>query len=154
MAVAAAAPLMEAAITQAPNILAAAQMAGELASKYGPKISGAVNNLFHMGRKRKSATSYLKNLGTRKGLKRFITRDLGRGLKKSGKVISHVGTYANEVANMTGQGSQGGAVSHHANKIARAVGMGASHAGRYHQLAEKYHDKGQQLASPLKAYRF
>lgn len=154
MALPLAVPLVEAAIAAAPNILAAASMASEMAQKYGPKVRGAVNHLFHMSRKRKSAFSHLKKLGHRRGLKHFLSRDLGRGLKHAGSAIAHVGAMANEVSNMTGQGSQGGALGAHAHKISLAVGAGAKQATRYHQLAEKYHDHGRQLVSPLKAYRF
>jgi hypothetical protein len=154
MAMAAAVPLVEAAMAEAPNILAAASMANELATKYGPKVSGAVNHLFDLGRKRKSAATYLKGLGTKKGLKRFITKDLGRGLKQSGQVIGEVAHFANDVNDMTQGGEKGGLVGQHANKIASAIGKGANHATRYHQLAEGYHDQGKSLVSPLKAYRF
>jgi hypothetical protein len=152
MAVAAAIPLVEAAIAEAPQILAAGQMASELATKYGPKVKGAVNHLFHMGRKKKSMASYIKKLGTQKGLKQFITRDIGKAIRGGGKAIANVGAFSNEVANMTG-GMTGG-VGGHANKVAQAVSGGASQAKRYHEIAESYHDSGKALVSPLKAYRF
>ncbi len=154
MAVAAVVPLLEAAVANAPQILAAANMASELASKFGPKVLGAVNHLHHLGRKKKSAFSYLKKLGTPKGLKKFITRDLGKAIAGGGKVIAHVGSYGNQISNITGQGSQGGAVRTHAHKIAQAINVGAKHATRYHQIAEHYHTQAESMVSPLKAYRF
>lgn len=153
MAVAAAVPLVEAAIAAAPNVLAAASMASELAEKFGPKVKGAVNHLFRLGRKKRSAAAYLRKLGTKKGLKHFITRDIGKGLRAGGKSIAHIGAYANEVSNMTNQGNVGGAVGAHAHKMAKIVGGGANRATRYHEIAEGYNDHVQDMVTPLRKYR-
>ena len=154
MAVALAVPMVEAAIAAAPNILAAGSMAAEMAERFGPKVKGAVNHLFHLAGKKRSAVSYLKRLGTRKGLKHFITRDIGKALKKGGETIAHVGAFANEVSNMTGQGSQGGALGAHAHMMASTVSSATAKAKRYHEVTEGDHDRGRNMVSPLKSYRF
>ena len=149
MAFAAAIPMIESGIAAAPEILNAAAMAAELAQKYGPKVKGAVNFLMHSGRKKKSAMAYLKNLGTKQGLEKFIKKDLGKGLRKTGSFIEGAGEFATDVAHFTNEGQSGGVLGEHAHKIGSLVGGAAKEAGRYHHLAEQYHDQGQALISPL-----
>jgi hypothetical protein len=150
----AAAPLLATAVSEGPQILAAAQLAGDMAMRYGPKVSGSVNQILHMGRKKKSAVSYVKGLGTRKGLKRFFTKDLKKGLGVTQSVIQDVANVSNELSNMTDSGRQGGALGANAYKVSQAMRMGAASANRYHNMAEKYHSHAEQLVSPLKAYRY
>lgn len=154
MALLAAAPFIEAAVAEGPELLAAAQMANDLAHRYGPKVHGAVNNLMHLGRKKKSVKHYIKGLGTKKGLKKFFTKDIRKGLSATKGFIDDVSNVGDEIAQMTQDGKKGGAVGHHANRVAQALKTGASHANRYHHMAEMYHSGAEQLVSPLKAYRF
>jgi hypothetical protein len=144
-------PLIAGAIEAAPEILSAASMAGSLIQKYGPSLAGSVNNLFHMGHAKKSSLSYIKNLASPKGLQKFITKDIGSGVRHVAKVAGGVGGLANTVQRLTA-GSTG--VSGGVNKIAGLVGSAARMTTRYHTLAEKYHTQAKSLVSPLKAYRF
>ena len=150
MAVALAVPIVEAAIANAPTILAAGTMAMELAEKYGPKVKGAVNHLFRLSRKKKSAKAWLRGLGTRKGLKQFITKDLGKVMKGAGRLVNEATNMTDDFKGLAATGVGGEKMKH----LASMAGKGAMHANRYYETAEKYHTAGSKLASPLKAYRF
>jgi hypothetical protein len=123
MAMALAAPVVEAAVANAPAILAGAGTAYEMAKRYGPSIRGSVNRLMNIGRKKRSAKQALKKLSTQQGLHKFV---------------KGVGSVGNEMQN----------ISLSTEKALNAGG------GRYHELLGKYAAGANELASPLKAYRF
>jgi hypothetical protein len=148
------APFVEAAVAEGPQLLAASKLAVDMAHRYGPKVRGAVNNIMHMGRRKKSALAYVKGLGTKKGLHKFFTKDIRKGLQFSKSAVTNVANVANDLSNMTDSGRQGGQLGAYGHKVAQAMRVGASHASRYHNMAEKYHSRAEQLVSPLKAYRY
>jgi hypothetical protein len=154
MAVAAVPALLEAAAANAPQILSAAQMGAELASRYGPKVKGAVNHLFRMGRKKKTAISYLKKLRTTKGLHKFVTKDMGKALHMSGQAISRIAEGGRMLGAMAGQKRDAGGMSKAGIHISSALEKAARVGKRYHHMAELYHERGRDLISPLNAYRF
>lgn len=150
-AAAAALPAIAEGALQAANALGVGSM---MYDKYKPKIRGAANHIFSK-RKRKSALNYVKKLGTARGMKKFVTKDLGKATKgvskyiSSGKLLKTVGGVADDARMITDVARPMiGDEMHH--KIHSGISKGQDSVSHYHQIAENYNEQGKQIHEGFK----
>ncbi len=110
--------------------MAGLQVAGTsayLGKQYGLPAARGIANLALHNRKRKSALHYVQNLGKKKGMKRFVQKDLGRGLASGLDILEKTGKLSGQLEK-TGKKMGYGMVSD-------KKGGDMSHV---HQIFEKY----------------
>ncbi len=146
---------IEAGMTYGPMAIQGAQLGHHLYKKYKPGVKRVANHVFSRD-KRKSALNYTKGLGTKKGLHKFITKDLGKAAGatseyiKSGKALKHA----------TGVTHDLGRIVDVANPLLKdedydylkkGLKTADKHISHYHQLAEKYNEKGDKIQEMYKS---
>lgn len=153
-ALAAAPAIIEAGMTYGPAAYQAAQLSHHLYKKYKPGVKRVANHVFSK-HKRKSALNYARGLGTKKGLHKFVSKDLGRAAGatskyiKSGKAlkaaqgVSHDLSRMVDIANPYLEDDQYQAMKSGLKSFDK-------HASHYHQIAEKYNEHGDKIQNMFK----
>lgn len=136
------------------NAMGAATALHSLGSRYTPGIKKLANTNF--SRKAQSAVSYVKGLGTARGLKKFVTKDVptaaskasrfissGKALKAAGQVAGDIGRAVDIVHGVTGQSELG-------SRIKEASQQALKDIHHHHEILEQYNEKGKELASQFR----
>lgn len=143
--------------TAAPYINAAMGV-DFLGRKYGSKLKGLANNVLNIRGKAKSAKHYIKKLGTGKGLKKFVTKDIPKAAKKASKFIesgkllegvrdvaADIGTVGN-IASSLGHEELGKNISNIGSQV-------QSTGEHYHDVLNQYNEAGKEAVHQFKERR-